>query len=92
MAKEILLFDPKIGIYEIEVPKELENFPHLMNEAHVLGLSILQEEDDDTYALGFEMMDGAVSPWFDDLEQLEKYCLEPGSREEMRKRKSRFAS
>jgi hypothetical protein len=92
MPKKILLFDPEIGIYKIEVPAELENFPYLMNEAHVLGLSILQEEDDDTFALGFEIMDGAVSPWFDDREQLEKYCLEPGSREEMRNKKSRFAS
>ena len=92
MAKEILLFDPEMGIYKIEVLKEFENFPHLMNEAHVLGLSILQEEDDDTYALRFEMMDGAVSPWFDNLDELEKYCRELGSREEMRKKKSRFAS
>ena len=92
MAKEILLFDPDRGFYKIEVSEELENFPHLVNEAYVLGLSVLQEEDDDTCALGFETMNVAVSPWFDDLEQLEKYCLEPGSREEMRKRKSLFAS
>jgi hypothetical protein len=92
IAKKMLLFDLEKGFYEVEVPKELENFPYLMNEAHVLGLSVLQDEGDNTYALGFDMMDGAVSPWFDDLERLEKYCLEPRSREEMRRRKSRFAS
>jgi hypothetical protein len=56
MNKKILLFDPEIGFYELEVPASLEAFPHLLNEAHVLGLTILQEEDDDTLALGFELV------------------------------------
>jgi len=51
MAKEILLFDPEKGFYKLEVPEDLEPFPHLLNEAYVLGLSILHEEDDGTFAL-----------------------------------------
>ena len=71
MAKEILLFDPEKGFYKLEVPEDLEPFPHLLNEAYVLGLSILHEEDDGTFALGIEQVGGAVTPWFEDLEKLE---------------------
>lgn len=36
------------------------------------------------------MMGSALNPWFDDPGQLEKYCLEPRSREEMRQREVTF--
>jgi hypothetical protein len=92
MTKTIQFFDPQKGFYKTEVSEELAAFPHLVNECSVLGLSILREEDDHTLALGLEQHGGAVSPWFDDLKQLEGYCLQPGTREEMRSKKSRLLS
>jgi hypothetical protein len=92
MAKEILLFDPEKGFYKLEVPEDLEPFPHLLNEAYVLGLSILHEDDDGTFALGIEQVGGAVTPWFENLEELEEFCLQPESREAMRAKKSRLTS
>ena len=92
MAREILLFDPEKGFYKVEVSEDLEPFPLLLNEASVLGLSILNVEDDGTFALGIEQIGGAVSPWFDDLEKLEEYCLLTESREAMRAKKSRLTS
>lgn len=53
VTKKIRLFDQEVGFYTLEIQNEkLEGFPHLLNEAYVLGLSILQEENDDTWALG----------------------------------------
>ena len=90
--KKDLFFDPELGFYKAEVPEELEAYPHLFNEACVLRLSVMQEEADDTFALGLEQLGGAVSPWFDELAQLEEYCLRPGSREEMRIKKAQIIS
>jgi hypothetical protein len=79
VTKKIRLFDQEVGFYTLEIQNEkLEGFPHLLNEAYVLGLSILQEENDDTWALGLDQLDGAVSPWFEDLQQLEEYCRQAG--------------
>lgn len=89
VTKKIRLFDQEVGFYTLEIQnEELQGFPHLLNEAYVLGLSILQEENDDTWALGLDQLDGAVSPWFEDLQQLEEYCLQAGSREAMRDKKA----
>lgn len=88
----MVLFDEEIGFYKAEVPDHLEPFPHLVNESRVLGLDILQEEDDDEWALGFSLKGSACSPWFEELAQLEEYCKKPGAREEMRANKKKFVS
>jgi hypothetical protein len=91
-VKTIFLFDEVCGVYKAEVDDDLEPCPHLVNESRVLELSILQEEDDDTWALGFDRRGGACSPYFKTLAQLEEYCKKPGSREEMMESKKQILS
>lgn len=90
--KKIKLFDPEVGFYELLVDAELVAYPHLANEAYVLGLDLLQNDGDGTYALGIDATRKAITPWFDSLDKLEDFCHRLDARAELRTAKSRLFS
>ena len=50
--------------------------PSIFEICSHLNLDLLQGISDETYALGESRPDGAVTPWFETIDELELYCEE----------------
>jgi hypothetical protein len=63
--------DPGVG-----TPAEPDKHPHILELCGRLGVEFTSEICDDTYALWDAQFDGAITPWFETVDELEEFCTE----------------
>jgi hypothetical protein len=87
VGRQIRQFDVGKRLYhtsennvEMEPDKGAPAYPdvhsHVFEICDSLHVSLLREICDDTYALGQPRLGGAITPWYDTIDELERFCKE----------------
>jgi hypothetical protein len=64
----------EVAIEGDEDKAERDRYPTIFYVCELLNGTLLQEETDDHYAVGQPCENGAITPWFATLAELETYC------------------